>query len=144
MKISVSMVVMVLALLFMSGNLYAANGDLIVNGNLGVGTGTTAPTEKAEIKGNMKVDGTITSGGQTVNGNLCVGGNCTSTLHVSGGLYGHCKYSSGGCQEALNPAYCSSPYGAPACTCPSGYTMVTTSVVSSGYLYVYYYACYKN
>jgi hypothetical protein len=50
-----------------TGLIYAANGDLIVNGNLGVGT--TTPAAKAEINGNLKVDG-IT----TVNGNLNVGG----------------------------------------------------------------------
>ncbi len=193
MKLRVLMVAMVLAVLFMSGNLYAANGDLIVNGNLGVGTttpagkaeingnmivggnvkagtatvtdkaevtgnmivngnlgvgtGTAAPTEKAEIKGNMKVDGTITSGGQTVNGNLCVGGSCTSTLHVSGGLYGYCLTSNVPanypCTTVLAPMTCprTPPQNAYLCACPSGYTMVSLNGV--------YYAgmissCYKQ
>jgi hypothetical protein len=38
---------------------YAANGDLIVNGNLGVGT--SALGAKADINGNLKVNGTVTS-----------------------------------------------------------------------------------
>lgn len=123
----------VVAMLFAANVASAANGDLIVNGNLGVGTntpaakaevngnmivdgnlgvGTVAPSEKAEINGNLKVDGNLCVGGncpsadQNVNGNLCVGGNCTSTLHVSGGLYGHCVAGSiYDYQAAVSPAY---------------------------------------
>jgi hypothetical protein len=35
--------IFVIGLLLIGGNLYAANGDLIVNGNLSVGTGVTFP-----------------------------------------------------------------------------------------------------
>ena len=148
MKLRVLMVAMLLAVLFLfTGILYAANGDLIVNGNLGVGTGTTAPTEKAEIKGNMKVDGTITSGGQTVSGNLCVGGNCTSTLHVSGGLYGYCYFNPYSGAVSKSPASFVD-YG---CVCPAGYALVETGTKPAITVYnsyatsiVHIYACYKD
>ena len=68
MKLRLLMATVVMAVAFFStGILHAANGDLLVNGSLGVGT--TTPAAKAEINGNLKVDG-IT----TVNGNLNVGG----------------------------------------------------------------------
>ena len=138
MNLRVLMVAIVFAVLFLiTGILHAGNGDLIVNGNLGVGTGTTAPTEKAEIKGNMKVDGTITSGGHTVNGNLCVGGNCTNSLHVSGGLYGYCFRSSYvSCGGQKSPAFCNGS----TCACPAGYAIVVTGVGTNAS----YYACYKD
>ena len=54
MKLKVLMVAVVLSIIFLfSGILYAANGDLIVNGNLGVGT--SSPASKAEVNGNLKV-----------------------------------------------------------------------------------------
>jgi len=79
MKLKVLMVAVVLAILFfITGITYAANGDLIVNGNLGDGSskpegkagakgvrisdtihgvGTTNPAEKAEINDKTAVDG---------------------------------------------------------------------------------------
>jgi hypothetical protein len=79
MKLKVLMVAVVLAILFfITGIASAANGDLIVNGNLGDGSskpegkagakgvrisdtihgvGTTSPGEKTEISGKMGVDG---------------------------------------------------------------------------------------
>ncbi len=196
MKLRALIVTVILAVLFLSaGILYAANGDLIVNGNLGVGTST--PASKAEVNGNLKVDGTVTSNGETVNGNatmtsatisgsaiistatissatvtgnatvngnlgvgtstptqkldvngnvkgtgLCIGSNCTSTLHVSGGLYGHCEavYSSGlGCKNILSPAICIAvpiPVGGTACGCPNGYSLVGPQYGP--------WVCYKN
>jgi hypothetical protein len=78
-----------------TGIVYAGNGDLIVNGNLGVGTST--PGAKAEVNGSLKVDGTVTNNGETVNGsstvtnNLTVNGNVgigttspQAKLHVNG------------------------------------------------------------
>lgn len=54
-------IVLLMAMFFLFGvNAYAANGDLIVNGSLGVGTST--PAEKAEINGNMVVNGTLSVG----------------------------------------------------------------------------------
>lgn len=91
MKISVLIVAMVLAVLFMSGDLYAANGDLIVNGNLGVGTGTAMPAGKAEVNGNMIVDGNLGVGTTTpqtkldVNGGVHFDPNTTWTSAEYGG-----------------------------------------------------------
>lgn len=59
----------VAGLFLFAGMLYAANGDLIVNGNLGVGK---QPTAKAEIDGNM-----IVGGNATVTGNLVTNGTTT-------------------------------------------------------------------
>lgn len=61
MKLKALMVVLVLAVIsFMTGIVYAADGDLIVNGKLGVGT---TPTEKTEINGNLKVSGNLAVSG---------------------------------------------------------------------------------
>jgi microcystin-dependent protein len=64
-------------LLFNAGILYAANGDLIVNGNLGVGT--SAPASKAEVNGNMVVDGNLGVGTSTPAQKLSVAGTIQST-----------------------------------------------------------------
>jgi hypothetical protein len=159
MKLIVLIVAVVVAVLFLViGNGYAANGDLIVNGNLGVGT--TTPQGKVEVNGNMIVDGNLGVGTTTpsekaevngnlkVNGNLCVGGNCTNSLQVSGGLYGWCSKIQLSCVEAKSPASCvPTGYGTiMACSCPSGYTTVQVGIVgvvnggATGVLY----SCYKN
>ena len=158
-----TVVVSAVLLFSITGSLFAADGDLIVNGNLGVGTST--PQGKAEVNGNMIVDGdTTTKGNATtngntivngnlgvgtatptekaevngnlkVNGNLCVGDKCTSSLHVSGGLYGLCQFL--GSTVTYSPAYRDS-YGG--CACPAGYTRVTTYL--NGFASIY--SCYKN
>lgn len=46
--------ILMVGLLLIGGNLYAANGDLIVNGNLGVGT--TTPQAKLHVAGSIKAD----------------------------------------------------------------------------------------
>jgi len=78
MKRRVLVVVLVGAISFLfTGVLYAANGDLIVNGNLGVGT--TTPAAKAEVNGNMIVGGTLTVQGNLVtNGSTTLGGSTTT------------------------------------------------------------------
>ncbi len=43
-------------ILFTAANLYAAAGDVFVEGKLGVGT--TSPTEKLEVNGNVKANNT--------------------------------------------------------------------------------------
>jgi hypothetical protein len=45
--------VLVAGLLLIGSHLYAGNGDLIVNGNVGVGT--TAPTSKTDIRGIVQI-----------------------------------------------------------------------------------------
>lgn len=70
-----TLIVTVAALFVFTGSLYAA-GDLIVNGNLGVGTPT--PAAKAEINGSMKVDSDMAVQGNLVtNGTTSLGGNTT-------------------------------------------------------------------
>jgi hypothetical protein len=118
--------ILVVGLLLLGANVYAASGDLIVNGNLGVGTST--PSQKAEINGNLKVDGS-----------LCVGSSCTSTLHVSGGLYGYCLM--GVSQGLLSPAYLR--YGAYGdCLCPAGYTLIQLGIQATDGYQIW--SCYKN
>jgi len=65
-------------LLLLSGILYAANGDLMVNGNLGVGV-TGTPAGKAEVNGNMVVDGNLGVGTPTPAQKLSVAGTIQST-----------------------------------------------------------------
>ena len=161
MKLRVLMAGVVLAVLcLVTGTSYAANGDLIVNGNLGVGT-TTAPKEKAEINGNMIVNGNVgigttaptkklhVEGDAQISGQLCVGSDCTNTLHVSGGLYGHCTTSGTaytapvGCANPISPSFCTTVYGYVSCACPTGYSMVTLGW-SDGSFVKAHYSCLKN
>lgn len=95
-------------------------------------------------------------GDLVVNGNLCVGGNCTNTLHVSGGLYGRCFNGGFGlstCDQIIAPAICvPNPYNiyGQLCGCPSGYTSVLTGTyvtpgVSGGVrIQGNYHSCLKN
>jgi hypothetical protein len=83
-------------------------------------------------------------GDLVVNGNLCVGGNCTSTLHVSGGLYGYCKLYISTCKEIKNPSECippSYPNIYAKCGCPSGYTVVQLGADGNSNAF---YSCYKD
>ncbi|MFH2047740.1 MAG: hypothetical protein ABIK92_21655 [Pseudomonadota bacterium] len=50
----------VLGLLLIGSNGFAADGDLIVNGNVGVGT--TTPTEKLDVNGTVKATGFVGPG----------------------------------------------------------------------------------
>lgn len=78
MKIRLLMGTVALAVTFLfTGLLYAANGDLIVNGNLGVGTST--PAGKAEINGSMIVDGNVGIGTSSPGQALTVNGVIQST-----------------------------------------------------------------
>ncbi len=52
--------VLVIGLLLVGINGFAADGDLIVNGNVGVGT--TTPSEKLEVNGNVKASGFVGPG----------------------------------------------------------------------------------
>jgi hypothetical protein len=70
MKLKALMVAVVLSMLFpIAGTLYAANGDLVVNGNLSVGTGVTFPdgtTQTAAAPSNSLVwDYTVTGSAVT-------------------------------------------------------------------------------
>ncbi len=56
---------LITGLLCVSSVLYAANGDLIVNGNLGVGT--TAPSEKLTVNGNIALSASINKAGLSAN-----------------------------------------------------------------------------
>ncbi len=51
---------LVIGFMLIGGNLFAADGDLIVNGNVGIGT--TNPTEKLEVNGNVKAAGLLAPG----------------------------------------------------------------------------------
>ena len=146
MKLRVLKVSVIFAMLFLiTGIVYAANGDLIVNGNLGVGTST--PAEKAQINGNMIVDGNLGVGTTTpqekadVNGNMAVSGNMnvngnigvgtttpTKKLHVEGDAYisgeiSGATYGYGGMYSTSACYGCRSknPYTA-GCSCPPGFT----------------------
>ncbi len=205
MKLRALMITVVFVMSFLiTGILYAGNGDLIVNGNLGVGTstpaakaevngdmivdgsstvkgntttngntttvgntivngnlgvGTSTPAGKAEVNGNMIVDGNLGVGTTTptqkldVNGKvkgtgLCIGSNCTTTLHVSGGLYGICEIISNSCGTVKSPSSCAVEHPSPlvytaTCSCPTGYTVIRTGGDPTTVAPVYY-SCYKN
>jgi hypothetical protein len=51
---------LVIGFMLVAVNLFAADGDLIVNGNVGIGT--TNPTEKLEVNGNVKAAGLLAPG----------------------------------------------------------------------------------
>ena len=53
-------IVLIVAFLFIAINGFAADGDLIVNGNVGIGT--TTPSEKLEVNGNVKASGFVGPG----------------------------------------------------------------------------------
>lgn len=50
---------LVIGFMLIGANLFAADGDLIVNGNVGIGT--TNPTEKLVVNGNVTVSGNLTA-----------------------------------------------------------------------------------
>lgn len=121
------LMVFMVGLMLMGANLYAADGDLIVNGNVGVGT--TTPTQKLDVNGNVKGTG------------LCIGANCTTTLHVVGGLYGYCSIinvpeTGSYCSATVNPATCSGSV----CSCTSGYSPIQLGAFYNTSAY----ACLKN
>jgi hypothetical protein len=66
-------------------NVFAADGDLIVNGNVGIGTST--PSEKLEVNGNVKASGFVGPGAirqiQTINPTTDI--TTTSTTFVDMG-----------------------------------------------------------
>jgi hypothetical protein len=120
MKLRILTVIMVFAVLSLfTDSIFAANGDLIVNGNLGVGT--AAPAAKAEIGGNLTVDGdlitkgsTSLGGNTTVNGNLFTNGSATVSGQLSVGTQG-VKFADGTTQTTANkPNYDSGWVPAPA------------------------------
>ncbi len=119
----------------------AANGDLIVNGNAGIGT--TTPTQKLDVTGNINGSGNLTISGNVgvgktnpgykvdVNGavnaaQVCIGGSCASNWRF-GGFY------------MMNGATCvtKNPQTS-ACSCPSGFTVISWLQGAAGYAV---YAC---
>jgi len=151
-----SIMILSIVLLCHTGYIFAANGDLIVNGNLGVGT--ASPESKAEINGNMKVDGNmtvqgnlvtsststlggntaitgnlVTTGTTTIGGNATITGNLitngTTTLNGNLGINGTVKTSN--TDQKINvtggiKVTGSSFYVATMSSCPSGDTLVSS------------------
>lgn len=86
-------VLMIVCLLFGS-NLYAANGDLIVNNNIGVGT---TPAYKLDVSGDVRFTGTLQGGSVPWARLSAFPAACTSGQYVSGiGLTLTCSTPSGG------------------------------------------------
>lgn len=109
-------------------------GGMVVDGNLGVGI--EAPTEKAEIGGNLKVTGTIINNGETVNGNVVVNGTIRGATYGFGGMYS--TSSCYGCRSA-NPFTQN-------CSCPPGFTAQWLQQFPEGNCGWYtgnMYVCYK-
>jgi hypothetical protein len=122
------LIILAVGLLLVGTNLYAADGDLIVNGNVGVGTLT--PQAKVDVVGGIKVSspsfyvttGSCPPGDSAVayrtapltcsityacgDGETCTG-TCTTGNHDwgTGTTAETCQYT------------CSSAFGAPKCTC---------------------------
>ena len=61
-------VVIMLGIMLWGFNIYAANGDLIVNGKIGVGT--SAPKTKLDVNGDVKVGSTTTTCNSTTEGSI--------------------------------------------------------------------------
>ncbi|KUG22534.1 phage tail fiber [hydrocarbon metagenome] len=74
---------LIISLILISFNVFAADGDLIVNGKVGIGTGTTPPAQKLDVKGNAVVSGNVGIGTTTPAQKLSVAGTIEST---SGGI----------------------------------------------------------
>lgn len=148
--------------LLITGIVHAGNGDLIVQGSLGVGT---QPSTKAEVNGNLKVNGTITSTGatisstgttingtisskgETVNGNssvtgtLSVGNKVILSGTISGGTFGFGgMYSYNASDGACNVAH---PF-TNACNCPLGHTPVCMDCTGTNDAYNKIVMCYKK
>ncbi len=101
-----------------------------INRNGNVGIGTTSPTEKLEVAGNIKVSGNVQASGTICDANGCIGsGSSGNTGPISTGLYGFCKIiydsvdTTSYCTTSYPPATCTS-YANGICTCPSGYTLI--------------------
>jgi len=68
--------------LFIGVDLFAANGDLIVNGNVGIGT--TSPIKKLDVNGDIRVGTGILSSGQRSNFYLALQGDRNMVLYDNG------------------------------------------------------------
>ena len=78
----------------------SANGDLIINGNLGVGTST--PTQKIDVNGNARV-----------NGQIC--GTLGSPIYQVTSAQGSCSYG----QLTLSPSCDCTLFPSNPQTCPN-------------------------
>lgn len=90
-----SLIVLIAGIMITATNLYAANGDLIINGNLGVGTAT--PTAKVDVNGNIQLSGdynVITRKG------LLMMGTTDGSTAVDGDLLGGLGFVGNGSQHA--------------------------------------------
>ncbi len=85
MKRRILAVAIMLSVMLWGINIYAADGDLIVNGNVGVGT--TTPTTKLDVNGDIKGTNINAGGNVTVSGNVGVGTTAPAAkLDVNGDI----------------------------------------------------------
>jgi hypothetical protein len=91
MKKMILLVVLFIAFSFTAGNLFSANGDLIVNNKVGIGT--TSPEAKLHVNnGTMYVDGNYSGGNMVVFRNTDTtqfSGGHTWEIYPYGGSSGH-------------------------------------------------------
>lgn len=102
MMLRASMLKMVLVVLVPSvGGVFASNGDLIVNGNVGVGTKT--PEAKLHVAGSIKADS-----GTLVFHCPAVGYGCPTSCIGQLSLSDICTANAGGCDPDTDICYCPS------------------------------------
>jgi hypothetical protein len=125
----------------------ATYGLIIDQGKVGIGT--TEPSEKLDVNGDIRIRGKVSCGKLYTDssGNVLCGEDQTGGPYLQQGLYGYCYVSvSGSSQGAYEPAYLSNGE----CRCRSGFTLVQTgwkeggSLAISGTDDITYYSCYKN
>jgi len=112
-----------------NGNMYER---MRINENGNVGIGTTSPSEKLEVSGNIEASGSICANG----GADCIGGGSGA---VTGSVIGGGSRCSG-CETVWGSAYCSGGM----VTCPSGSTMRSTGSKVEAWCTRIYYICIKD
>lgn len=104
----IKLMILAVGILLLRTNLYAADGDLIVNGNVGIGT--TTPQAKLDVNGNISV---------VINGkrlNLLYYNFNEDAYGSYSPIYYLCGFLSDSCNGDINTEYSCLPSDSKVCT----------------------------